>query len=157
MRIKSDKWRLWQSGETLKKITEIKPLLASWERKDDPAQIRLKAYLDDVADRLGPLPPEGLFLYLDVDVEDRRRLLRHHDLENYLTPLVQHLGHQRFTYVPLKGYILPSLNFLKNVLLVSHFGYLPLNPFIKSQEQTSFDPNMYSIPMVKIDIRIFQK
>ncbi len=45
--------------------------------------------------------PEGEQLYLDlvVDVLDPSRLLRHHDLENYLTPIVSHLGWRRFVMV----------------------------------------------------------
>lgn len=41
----------------------------------------------------------GLFLHLSVDVQNPAHLLRHHDLENYLTPLVQRLGAAHFIFV----------------------------------------------------------
>jgi hypothetical protein len=48
--------------------------------------------------------PDGIrfFLHMDIDVREPARLLRHHDLENYLTPVVYRLGSERFTYVSAK-------------------------------------------------------
>jgi len=74
------------------------PLLASWNARTDPEQVRLQAYLDRLAASLGDLPTgtAPLFLHMDIDVRDLARLLRHHDLDNYLYPVVQRLGHGRF-------------------------------------------------------------
>lgn len=81
-------WQLWCRGGLERQIEGITPLLASWESKTNPAQVRLQAWLDSVMAQLLPLPGDvPLYLHLDVDVGDPRRLLRHHDLENYLTPL----------------------------------------------------------------------
>jgi hypothetical protein len=48
-----------------------------------------------------------LFLHLDVDVERPDRLLRHYDLENYLTPLFgsRALPPQRFVYVSARKFV----------------------------------------------------
>ncbi len=93
-------WTLWTQSSVLAEIRDIKPQLASWEKKTDPAQIRLQSYLNDVSERLAPLPDQSnLFLHMIIDVEDPAHLLHHYDLENYLTPVVHKLGHQRFVYV----------------------------------------------------------
>ncbi len=47
-------WQLWRPGVTLRCIPVIQPLLASWERKAHPAQVRLQAYLADLKNALGP-------------------------------------------------------------------------------------------------------
>lgn len=55
-----------------------------------------------------PLPENGpLFLQLDVDVQERQRLLRHYDLENFLTPLFgsRCLPSARFHLVAAKKYV----------------------------------------------------
>src|SRR5205809_141071 len=89
---------LWGQGEILLQLDGIRPLLACWNNKTDPAQIRLQAYLDDLAAAIGPLPEDRgpLFLHLEVDVGDPKRLVQHHDLENYLYPIIQRLGWHRF-------------------------------------------------------------
>jgi hypothetical protein len=48
-------------------VSGIRPLLASWEKRTHPEQVRLRSYLEDLTSRLGPLPPAptGLFLHLD--------------------------------------------------------------------------------------------
>jgi hypothetical protein len=94
-------WQLWERGSVLKSIEVAQPLLASWNSNTDPAQIRLQAYLDDLQARLGVLPfaRTDLYLNMDIDVRDPVRLSRHHDLENYLTPVVACLGAGRFSYV----------------------------------------------------------
>jgi hypothetical protein len=58
----------------------------------------MRAYLAELFDALGPLPeqPTTLFLHMDISVSDPTALLRHHDLENYLTPVAAHLGGSRF-------------------------------------------------------------
>ncbi len=91
----------WQPGNVLASVEGIRPLLASWESAHKPAQVRLKAYLDDLESRLtmDTLPRKGLYLDLVVDVEVAERLSRHYDLENYLTPIAARLGASRFVYV----------------------------------------------------------
>lgn len=61
--------------------------------REYPLGLRDLVLMDDI--------PEGEPLYLDlvVDVLDPSRLLRHYDLENYLTPIVSHLGWRRFVMV----------------------------------------------------------
>lgn len=90
------KWQLWRQGEVSHRLVGIRPLLASWNSKNDPAQIRLQAYLAETAANLGALADERLFIHLEIDVEKPERLTRSYDLENYLTPLVHHLGASRF-------------------------------------------------------------
>lgn len=96
------KWRLWTQGVVERRMEPVRPLLASWEKSTHPAQIRLRAYLEQVTEALTPLP-EGspLFFHMDIDVENPDRLLRHYDLENYLTPLFgsRWLPSRRFVFV----------------------------------------------------------
>lgn len=81
-------WNLWRHGTVLQTIDALAPRLASWNRKDDPAQIALTAYLTDLMRRIDPLPAgQRLFLSLGVAVRKREHLTRFHDLENYLFPL----------------------------------------------------------------------
>lgn len=82
-------WKLWSRGKEIKTISVAEPRLASWEKSTHPAQVRLRAYLDDLVAAVGPLPDDSdpLFLHLSIDVGSPDRLLRHYDLENYLTPL----------------------------------------------------------------------
>jgi hypothetical protein len=100
---------LWEPGTTLHTVTDIKPQLASWDRQTHPSQIRLQSYLLPVMDALLPrLSQEGeFFLHLDVDVERPAHLLRHHDLENYLTPLfgMKRLDASRFPLVTARKYV----------------------------------------------------
>lgn len=101
-------WQLWQPGPAERQVDGITPLLASWERNSHPAQIRLRSYLEAVASQLLPLPENApLYLHLDVDVQDPQRLLRHYDLENYLTPLFgsRWLPSARFVLVTAKKYV----------------------------------------------------
>ena len=102
------KWQLWARGTTERQVDGITPLLASWEKSSHPAQIRLRAYLSATVAALLPLPADGpLFLHLDVDVEDPTRLLRHYDLENYLTPLFgsRWLPASRFVLVSARKFV----------------------------------------------------
>lgn len=88
----------WYADLTLAELTGFQPLLASWERSDNPAQIRLRAYLEEIATKALPACSDSdqLWCELSVDVEREERLTRHYDLENYLTPLVLKLGWRRF-------------------------------------------------------------
>jgi len=93
-------WQLRKQGDVLKVIPVEQPLLASWNKNIDPAQMRLQAYLRDLAGSLGPLPASvPLWLGMEVDVRESQRLLHHHDLDNYLYPVVIHLGSVRFSLV----------------------------------------------------------
>ena len=101
-------WQLWKLGPIERQVDGISPLLASWEKNSHPAQIRLRSYVDTTVARLLPLPDElPLFLHLDVDVEDPKRLLRHYDLENYLTALFgsRWLPSRRFALVSARKYV----------------------------------------------------
>jgi hypothetical protein len=89
-------------------IEGVTPLLASWEKSTHPSQIRLRAYLSEIVGALSPLPSDGpLFLHLDTDVQDSARLLRHYDLENYLTPLfgARWLPPSKFVLVSARKYV----------------------------------------------------
>ena len=93
-------WQLWSHGDILKMVPGIEPLLASWNSKTDPAQIRLQRYLDDLQSAVGTLPSDQrLFLHMQIDVKKSERLLRHYDLENYLTPVVSRFGAGHFAFV----------------------------------------------------------
>ncbi len=96
-------WKLWCKDTIIKEISGVQPLLASWEKSTHPAQQRLRAYLSELVGVIGLLPPEPaeLFLHLNVDVQDSKRLLRHYDLENYLKPMFgrQWLDPSRFVLV----------------------------------------------------------
>lgn len=80
---------LWRPDSVLLTVSGIEPRLACWESKSHPQQIRLQSYLEELGSRLLPLPAMRgpLFLQLMVDVEAPERLLKHYDIENYLTPL----------------------------------------------------------------------
>jgi len=94
--------QIYRPGETLCRVDGIEPLLASWEHKEHPSQIRLRCYLDDVCSKVGELPTDrALFLELRVDVRDPQKLTRHYDVENYLTPLfgTSWFDHRQFPLV----------------------------------------------------------
>ena len=88
---------LWRPGNIINRVS-CEPRLASWNKKSHPDQIRLAAYLDEVTAGLGRLPDALLYLEVIVRVRKAEHLLRHHDLENYLQPLIDRLGQQRFCY-----------------------------------------------------------
>jgi hypothetical protein len=100
---------LWEPETTLYTISDINPQLASWDKNTHPSQLRLQAYRQPIMDELIPLLPdnEPLFLHLDVDVGKPEHLLKHHDLENYLTPLfgVKHLNAARFFLVTARKFV----------------------------------------------------
>jgi hypothetical protein len=100
---------LWQPDKTLHTISDIEPQLASWDKSTHPSQIRLQVYLQRLMEELLSTLPENepLYLNLDVDVKKPEYLLRHHDLENYLTPLfgVRYLNPARFALVTARKYV----------------------------------------------------
>jgi hypothetical protein len=99
----------WEPETTLHTILDITPQLASWDKQTHPSQITLKAYRQPIMDAILPILPqnETLFLNLDVDVQKPQYLQKHHDLENYLTPLfgMQLLPASRFVLVTARKYV----------------------------------------------------
>jgi hypothetical protein len=66
----------------------VAPRLASWNKADDPDQVRLRAYLDDTEALLAPSRIDGPWaLRLDVGLPTSRDLLDAADLDNYAYPL----------------------------------------------------------------------
>lgn len=94
--------QIYRRGEHICRVNDIEPLLASWEGKQHPAQLRLRSYLDDLHSKVGKLPSDRpLCLSLRVDVCDSVKLSRHYDVENYLTPLFgkSWFNHRQFPLV----------------------------------------------------------
>ncbi len=83
---------LWQKDNELGSIS-IQPRLASWDSASHPAQIRLQAYLDEAEGALGPrlTGHSRYYLSMEIGLPAEIDILRHHDLENYLTPLAHRL------------------------------------------------------------------
>jgi hypothetical protein len=100
---------LWERGTILHTIPNITPQLASWDKSTHPSQIRLRAYRQPIMEELLSLLPDNdpLFLHLDVDVQKPEHLLKHHDLENYLTPLfgTNLLDSSRFALVTARKFV----------------------------------------------------
>jgi hypothetical protein len=70
------------------------PRLASWDAAGHPDQLRLTAFLRTTARQIRPQLDGSsgpLALRLDVGLKPQAHLLLHHDLDNYLLPLVSHL------------------------------------------------------------------
>ncbi|OBG19396.1 hypothetical protein [Mycobacterium sp. 852002-51057_SCH5723018] len=66
----------------------VEPRLESWNKADDPDQVRLRAYLDDTEDLLAASRVDGPWtLRLDVGLPPERDLLNAADLDNYAYPL----------------------------------------------------------------------
>lgn len=84
----------WTRGSELRALS-IEPLLASWEKSTNPAKIREQAYLDFVQRQFESVLDRGgaarFYVAVDVAFPEGRELLRHYDLENYLTPIAQRL------------------------------------------------------------------
>lgn len=71
------------------------PRLASWNKADDPDQIRLEAYLAAAEQLLVPRCEQltgPLALRLDIGLPPATRLLDQRDLDNYLYPLAARLS-----------------------------------------------------------------
>lgn len=70
----------------------VEPRLASWNKADDPDQVRLRAYLDDTEALLATSRVNGQWaLRLDVGLPTARDLLTAADLDNYAYPLAHRL------------------------------------------------------------------
>ena len=70
----------------------VAPRLASWNKADDPDQIRLQEYLDDTEALIAGARIRGPWaLRLDVGLPSSRDLLDASDLDNYAYPLATRL------------------------------------------------------------------
>src|SRR2546429_109628 len=93
-------FQLWTIDTIHWTIKLANPKLASWNANSHPEQIAVQRYLNEIKQELDPLPQEtGLFLHMEIDVKKREHLLYQHDLDNYLYPVVKHLGASRFRRV----------------------------------------------------------
>ncbi|MEZ0358905.1 hypothetical protein [Mycobacterium sp. SA01] len=78
----------------------VAPRLASWNKADDPDQVRLRAYLDDTEALLSEARIDGEWaLWLDVGLPPDRNLLGMSDLDNFAYPLAYHLRDPRLVSV----------------------------------------------------------
>jgi hypothetical protein len=85
------RWYARPEGDSLQ--LRVAPRLASWNKADDPDQIRLRAYLDDTAALLAASRVDVPWaLRLDVGLPAGRDLLDMADLDNYAYPLASHLN-----------------------------------------------------------------
>lgn len=75
------------------------PRLTSWNKSTDPDQVRLRAYLEDTAELLTPVPAAPWTLSLNVGLPPGRDLLRTGDLDNYAFPLANHLRNEHLVSV----------------------------------------------------------
>jgi hypothetical protein len=70
----------------------VAPQLDSWDAADNPAQVRLRPYLDDTEDLLADSRVSGDWaLRLDVGLSPNLDLLDKRDLDNYAKPLASRL------------------------------------------------------------------
>jgi hypothetical protein len=80
------RWYACPDGEKFQ--LRVAPRLASWNKADDPDQVRLRAYLDDTESLLATSRVDGPWtLRLDVGLPAARNLLDAADLDNYAYPL----------------------------------------------------------------------
>ncbi len=78
----------------------VEPRLASWEKRDHPDQVRVRAYLDDTETALSESRVEGPWaLRLDVGLPATRDLLNMADLDNYAQPLADRLNDRNLVSV----------------------------------------------------------
>lgn len=81
-------------------VHRLEPRLASWNKADDPEQVRLRAYLDDTEAQLAGSRVDGPWaLRLDVGLSAERDLLDGADLDNYAYPLAYRLRDSRMVSV----------------------------------------------------------
>ncbi|WP_285029791.1 hypothetical protein [Mycolicibacterium sp. lyk4-40-TYG-92] len=84
--------RWYARPETSALQLRFAPRLASWNKADDPDQIRLREYLDDTEVLLADSRVEGPWaLRLDVGLPSTRNLLDAADLDNFAYPLAYRL------------------------------------------------------------------
>lgn len=77
----------------------LAPVLETWNRSGDPAQMRMKRYLEHVVSEASAFMVDGIPLALDLTVEapQGQPLTDEHELDNYLKPVVAKLGHDRLS------------------------------------------------------------
>ena len=84
------RWYARPEGDTQE--LRVTPRLASWNKADDPDQVRLRAYLDDTEALLSDSRIDGPWaLRLDIGLPPGRDLLDMADLDNYAYPLANRL------------------------------------------------------------------
>lgn len=88
------------SQDVHRQLDGIVPVLASWNKNSDPEQQKLQQYLKHLREDLGPLPADerGLFLHMDIAVRPEA-YTHHHDLDNYLYPVISCLKAPNFVFV----------------------------------------------------------
>ncbi|MCA9317534.1 MAG: hypothetical protein KDB73_18770 [Planctomycetes bacterium] len=86
--LSAERFTRWDAAEEAQRLA-VEPLLASWNRGDDPEQVRVQRYLAEVRDALvcGLPHDQPVYLCVDVVLPISVDLLHHRDVENYLTPL----------------------------------------------------------------------
>jgi hypothetical protein len=47
-------WQLWEMDEVLCDVPDVKPLLASWDRKTHPSQLAMREYLSHLEQAFQP-------------------------------------------------------------------------------------------------------
>ncbi len=79
----------------------IPPRIAKWVGKTNPLRLPLAEYLDSVEElfQAANVPAEGLALDLTVGLPEGTDLISRGDLDNYLFPVAQRLGSNRFVSV----------------------------------------------------------
>lgn len=81
-----------QLGLAPQLVPGLAPRLASWNKVDDPDQVRLRVYLDDTEALLAGSRIDGPWaLRLDVGLPATRVLLDGADLDNYAYPLAHRI------------------------------------------------------------------
>ena len=81
---------------------ERPPQLASWKRDDDPDQVQLAAYVEYMTGVAVPVLADSddpVAVELIVGLPATRPLTAQRDLDNYLNPVVNGLGANRFVSV----------------------------------------------------------
>lgn len=90
----------WPSATAIR--LERPPQLASWNRHDDQDQVQLAAYVDYVTGVAVPVPADlddPVAVELIVGLPTTRPLTAQRDLDNYLNPVINGLGVNRFVAV----------------------------------------------------------
>jgi hypothetical protein len=89
----------WPAG---RRFELSRPLLASWDAATSPAQVRLRAYRDELRLAIAPGLASGgerFALGLHIGLPPGSELGAGGDLDNFLTPLTDALGRDRFVSV----------------------------------------------------------
>ena len=81
--LSAERFTRWDAAEEAQRLA-VEPLLASWNRGDDPEQVRVQRYLAEVRDALvcGLPHDQPVYLCVDVVLPISVDLLHHRDVEN---------------------------------------------------------------------------